>query len=218
MAVAGLYTGGFVALPDEEIVGRARQGDQGAAECLIGRYRALVESKARAYFVRGADHDDVVQEGMIGLYKAIRDFRNDECRRFRPFAELCVTRHIITAVKTATRLKHIPLNRCVSLDDGSDAIALERLVDTESLSGESGIWNGNGLSEKLIGSFSELERDVLSRFLDGMTYQEIAAQVGCSTKTVDNALQRVKKKLQRVLERRRPGRSASKGHHARGTA
>src|SRR4026209_2001105 len=124
----------FNTMQDEEVVHLAKGGNPGATEFLIMRYRSLVENKAKAYFVMGADHDDVIQEGMIGLYKAIRDFKEDRLSKFRPFAELCVTRQIITAVKTATRQKHVPLNGYVSLNralsgESTDASLLDVLPD-----------------------------------------------------------------------------------------
>lgn len=192
---------------DEEVVSWARQGSSVATEFLITRYRPLVEHKARAYFVIGADHDDVIQEGMIGLYKAIRDYREDKLTKFKPFAELCVTRQIITAVKTATRQKHVPLNGYVSLNrslgeepaDGSllDILPAQRsdcpIVDElcERLP--------RNLHEAIRTNFSTLERQVLRCYLDGLTYREMSAELRCHTKSIDNALQRVKRKIGELM-------------------
>jgi RNA polymerase sporulation-specific sigma factor len=193
-------------MQDEEVVGLARAGHLAAAECLISRYRPLVESKARAYFVAGADRDDVVQEGMIGLYKAIRDFRSDRLARFRPFAELCVTRQIITAVKTATRQKHVPLNGYVSLNRPNEDRACDELLDRLQLHDAS---MGNpsvlertlpaDLEEKAGEVLSELEIEVLRLYLEGMSYREMSKCLGCATKSIDNALQRVKRKVSSLL-------------------
>lgn len=192
---------------DEDFVLRAREGDLRAAEFLMLRYRPLVESKAKSYFLAGADHDDVVQEGMIGLFKAIRDFNTDRRARFRPFAELCVTRQIITAVKTATRQKHNPLNISVSLfgsvaaEDGStllDVIPDEGSVNPE----EAAITKKANLSlnRAISNLLSELEARVLQRYLEGKTYREISGELHCHQKSIDNALQRIKKKIHLLLQ------------------
>lgn len=185
----------------------ARRGDAKAAEFLVGRYRPLVESKARTYFVVGADHDDVVQEGMIGLVKAIRDFRTDRLTRFRQFAELCVTRQIITAVKTATRLKHVPLNHYISLNQSPRAKAgestmIESIADSSHSEQEKAALypepqsNLNELAEDCL---SNLEKAVLRCYLEGLSYKEMSNQIGCHTKSIDNALQRIKKKIGHLL-------------------
>src|SRR5512138_1446015 len=165
-------------MPDEEVVAYARAGNRRATEHLIGKYRHLVESKARCYFLAGADHEDVVQEGMIGLYKAIRDFRDDRLARFRAFAELCVTRQIITAVKTATRQKHLPLNAYVSLhypaidsdSDGSllDCIADEKATDPAAWLIEHG--ERRSLHDTVRHALSDLESRVLECYLEGKSY------------------------------------------------
>lgn len=195
-------------MPDEEVVQLARTGTPGAAEFLITRYRSLVENKAKAYFVLGADHDDVVQEGMIGLCKAIRDFREDRLNKFRPFAELCVTRQIITAVKTATRHKHAPLNASVSLnqgftEDASDGSLLDVLPDRRSDTPEYSLLKSKfsqNLDELASGSLSELERGVLMSYLAGKSYREMSVELHCRTKSIDNALQRVKRKIGVLLK------------------
>lgn len=201
---------GFEELGDEEVVAYARDGDDVALEYLIHKYKNFVRAKARSYFLIGADREDIVQEGMIGLYKAIRDFRADKLASFRAFAELCITRQIITAIKTATRQKHIPLNSYVSLnkpiyDEESDRTLMDiipgmKVSDPEELviSREEFIDIENKMSEFL----SELEWKVLMYYLEGKSYQEIAEALSRHVKSVDNALQRVKRKLERYLEKR----------------
>ncbi|WP_371731877.1 RNA polymerase sporulation sigma factor SigH [Thermaerobacter sp. PB12/4term] len=197
-------------MEDEEIVEIARQGNPEALEYLIGKYKNFVRSKARSYFLVGADREDIIQEGMIGLYKAIRDFRSDKLSSFRAFAELCITRQIITAIKTATRQKHIPLNSYVSLnkpiyDEDSDRTLLDiisgsRVTDPEELfiSRE----EFGDIEQKMGEILSELEWRVLIAYLDGKSYQEIADELNRHVKSIDNALQRVKRKLERYIESR----------------
>lgn len=187
-------------MTDEEVVALAKTGHIGATEYLIGRYRPIVEAKAKTYFVVGADRDDVIQEGLIGLYKSIRDFRSDRLTKFKPFAELCITRQIITAVKTATRQKHLPLNSYVSLYPGSKAEpGLVEAVPDRSSAGAFETPSLDDLpadlSEAVRNTLSELERAVLRCYLDGMSYREMSDQLKCHTKSIDNALQRVKKKI-----------------------
>src|SRR5690625_4753515 len=205
---------GFEELGDEEVVAYARDGDDIALEYLIHKYKNFVRAKAKSYFLIGADREDIVQEGMIGLYKAIRDYRGDKLASFRAFAELCITRQIITAIKTATRQKHIPLNSYISLDkpiydEESDRTLLdvicgsavtdpaELMIHREEFS---------GLEDKMSEILSELERQVLMLYLDGRSYQEIAQELDRHVKSIDNALQRVKRKLERYLE----GRASNK--------
>jgi RNA polymerase sporulation-specific sigma factor len=198
----------FQVMPDEEVVTLAREGAHGAAEFLISRYRWMVESKAKSYFVLGADHDDVVQEGMIGLCKAIRDFREDCEHKFRPFAELCVTRQIITAVKTATRHKHEPLNASVSLnakvgDEIGDGSLLDVLPDRYLESPEDAMFSARlprNLGELARKALSELELSVLRSYLAGKSYREMSEELKCRTKSIDNALQRVKRKMGTLLD------------------
>ncbi len=205
LQVKGLIDSKFGLMQDEEVVSLAKRGHAGAAEFLITRYRPLVESKAKSYFVVGADREDVIQEGMIGLYKAIRDFRNDRLGKFRPFAELCVTRQIITAVKTATRHKHAPLNAYVSLNRSSDGpqdpSLLEVLCDpAHSQAAEDPAGTVRNLEDELRGTLSELELCVLRCYLQGMSYREMSRELECHTKSVDNALQRVKRKIGSLVE------------------
>ena len=197
-------------LTDEVIVEAARDGDVDALEYLIRKYKNFVRAKARAYFLIGADREDIIQEGMIGLYKAIRDYRSDKLASFRVFAELCITRQIITAIKTATRQKHIPLNSYISLnkpiyDEESDRTLLDvisghKITDPEELviSKEELIH----IEEKIGEILSGLEWDVLTLYLQGRSYQEIAYDLGRHVKSIDNALQRVKRKLEKYLEER----------------
>ena len=192
-------------LEDLQLVMRARNGSTVALDSLIRRYAGFVRLKASSYFLAGGDGDDLVQEGMIGLYKAVRDFRPDKETSFRSFAELCVTRQIITAIKTATRFKHAPLNTYVSFshtpagqDSDGDCTLGDALpgpsvhdpsvcvISTEEL--ESLVFAlGSGLSS--------LEADALRLYLEGNSYEDMAAELGCDTKTIDNALQRVKRKI-----------------------
>ncbi len=195
---------------DEEIVVEAKSGSIRAQEYLISKYQNFVKAKAKSYFLIGADKEDIYQEGMIGLYKAIRDFKPDKLASFKAFAELCVTRQIITAIKTATRQKHIPLNTYVSLnkpiyDEESDRTLLDilsevKVTDPEELmiSREELTYIENEIGEVL----SELEMEVLSSYLDGKSYQEIACDLNRHAKSIDNALQRVKRKLEKSLNGR----------------
>ena len=197
----------FADMTDEDVVALSQSGDGQALAYLLDKYKNFVRSKARSYFLIGADHEDIVQEGMIGLYKAIRDFKSVKLTSFRAFAELCVKRQIITAIKTATRQKHFPLNSYVSLnkplyDEESDRTLLDviegRVTNPEDLyiSQEDLSSIQNQIGELL----SDLEQQVLSAFLDGKSYQEIAALLGRHVKSIDNALQRVKRKLYKFLE------------------
>ena len=193
-------------MTDEEIVTLAQQGDGDAIEFLLNKYKNFVRSKARSYFLIGADHEDIVQEGMIGLYKAIRDFRSDKLSSFRAFAELCVTRQIITAIKTATRQKHIPLNSYVSLnkpvyDEESDRTLMDVITENWVGSPEDAVISQedlNAIEERVGGALSGFEKKVLLLYLDGKSYQEISDTLDRHVKSVDNALQRVKKKLHKM--------------------
>lgn len=195
---------------DEQVVDMARAGDDVALEFLITKYKNFVRAKARSYFLIGADREDIIQEGMIGLYKAIRDFRPDKLASFRAFAELCITRQIITAIKTATRQKHMPLNSYVSLnkpiyDEESDRTLLDVLSGARVSDPEELIINRENFVdiENKMGEFlSDLEWKVLMFYLEGKSYQEIAEDLQRHVKSIDNALQRVKRKLERYLEKR----------------
>ena len=200
----------FESMLDEEIVENARDGGSLAIEYLITKYKNFVRAKARSYFLIGADREDIIQEGMIGLYKAIRDFRSDKLASFRAFAELCITRQIITAIKTATRQKHIPLNSYVSLnkpiyDEDSDRTLLDVISGSKITDPEELIINREefgDIEEKMGEILSDLEWKVLMAYLDGKSYQEIAFELSRHVKSIDNALQRVKRKLERYLDDR----------------
>lgn len=195
-------------MTDEQIVKLAQDADGTALEYLLNKYKNFVRSKARSYFLIGADHEDIVQEGMIGLYKAIRDFKEEKLSSFRAFAELCITRQIITAIKTATRQKHIPLNSYVSLnkpiyDEESDRTLLDVITEGWAANPEDMLINREdiGAIEGRIGEMlSGLEKQVLLEYLEGKSYQEISQEMGRHVKSIDNALQRVKRKLQKYLE------------------
>ena len=201
----------FSEYPDEQIVEMSHNGDSAAEEYLLDKYKNFVRSKARSYFLVGADHEDIVQEGMIGLYKAIRDYRPDKLSSFRAFAELCITRQIITAIKTATRQKHIPLNNYVSLnkplyDEESDRTLLDVIIEGRTSDPEEMIINMENIGyirAKISEVLSGLEQEVLNAYLDGRSYQEIAESLGRHVKSIDNALQRVKRKLEKYLEENR---------------
>lgn len=192
---------------DEEVVLEAKDGNARAQEYLITKYENFVKAKAKSYFLIGADKEDIYQEGMIGLYKAIRDFKPDKLTTFKAFAELCVRRQIITAIKTATRQKHIPLNTYVSLDkpiyeEESDRTLLDilsglKITDPEELviSQE----QMKHIEKEIEKSLSSLEMEVLTSYLDGKSYQEIACDLDRHAKSIDNALQRVKRKLEKCL-------------------
>jgi RNA polymerase sporulation-specific sigma factor len=197
---------------DEYLVALAKQGVQEATDQMVRRYYGFVRLKASSYFLIGGDSDDLIQEGLVGLYKAIRDYRSDRESSFRNFAELCITRQIITAVKTATRNKHTPLNSYVSFsqtpaaggEEGEPTMAdllpgstvhdpVNQVISTEEI---------QSLVSCITSVLSDLESRVLSLYLDGRSYEEVAEQLECDTKTVDNALQRVKRKIGLHLDSR----------------
>ncbi len=197
---------------DEELVARAKSGDADATRRILTRYHYFVRLKANSYFLAGGDGDDLIQEGYIGLYKAIRDYEHDRSTSFRSFAELCVTRQIITAIKTASRQKHLPLNTYVSFSYSpssadfdsrtlADVIPSGRASDPvqQVISSEEVV----SLTDCLVRLLSPLESRVLKYYLEGNSYEAIAAHIGHDTKTVDNALQRIKRKVTLHLESRR---------------
>lgn len=198
----------FDDMTDEEVVCEAINGDHDALEYIIHKYKNFVKSKARSYFLIGADREDIIQEGMIGLYKAIRDFNPNKLSSFRAFAELCITRQIITAIKTATRQKHIPLNSYVSLnkplyDEDSDRTLLDILSGVKISDPEELIISQEefeDIEDKMGEILSKLEWQVLMAYLGGKSYQEIAKELKRHVKSIDNALQRVKRKLEKYLE------------------
>jgi RNA polymerase sporulation-specific sigma factor len=192
-------------LEDLQLVLKARNGSAGALESLIRRYTPFVRLKASAYFLVGGGNDDLVQEGLIGLYKAVRDFRPDKETSFRSFAELCVTRQIITAIKTATRFKHSPLNTYVSFshtpagqDPDGDCTLGDALPGSHVHDPAVHVISSEEL-QSLVGclgtTLSPLESDALRLYLEGCSYETMAEQLACDTKTIDNALQRVKRKI-----------------------
>ncbi len=200
----------FEDMADEAVVELAGSGDMNAQEYLINKYKNFVRAKARTYFLLGGDKEDLIQEGMIGMYKAIRDYRPDKLSSFRAFAELCITRQIITAIKTATRQKHIPLNSYVSLnkpiyDEDSDRTLLDVITGTKITDPEELIISReefDNIEEKMGELLSSLELRVLMYYLEGKSYQEIAEDLGRHVKSIDNALQRVKRKLEKYLDDR----------------
>ncbi|MCM3170114.1 RNA polymerase sporulation sigma factor SigH [Peribacillus frigoritolerans] len=182
-------------------------GDSESLAFLINKYQNFVRAKTRPYFLVGADKEDLVQEGMIGLYKAIRDFREDKVASFKAFAELCITRQIITAIKTATRQKHVPLNSYVSLDkplydEESNYTLMDRISGEKITNPEALFINqekANDIELKIAELLSDLERSVLTLYMDGQSYVEISEELNTHVKSIDNALQRVKRKLERQL-------------------
>ncbi len=198
------------ALSDEALARLSQEGDDEAMEHLLSKYRALVRRKARTYFLIGADHEDIVQEGMIGLFKAVRDYKEDRQSGFRSFAELCITRQIITAIKMATRQKHAPLNTYVSLNRplGFEEYEMtlldvvggeEKTADPEEILIHREQFSDIGV--KLAGLLSTFERKVLVFYIQGKSYQEIGALLEREPKSIDNALQRIKHKIMKYVER-----------------
>ncbi|MEF9863688.1 MAG: RNA polymerase sporulation sigma factor SigH [Christensenellaceae bacterium] len=196
----------FALMTDEQIVEIA-QTDAVALEYVLHKYKNFVRKKARSYFLIGADKEDIVQEGMIGLYKAIRDYNIEKKASFRAFAELCITRQIITAIKTATRLKHQPLNSYISLnkpiyDEESERTMVDMLVATKMSNPEEIIIDNEdflNIEKEIAQMLSDLEKRVLAYYLQGKSYQEIAKAMGRHEKSIDNALQRAKGKIDKHL-------------------
>ena len=195
---------------DEELVLMAQKGDEAAQEHLLNKYKSLVRAKSRAYFLIGADTEDIIQEGMIGLYKAVRDYNEERNASFRSFAELCVNRQMITAIKAATRQKHQPLNSYVSLnkpvyEEESEQTYMDFLQSSSGslLNPETlliGQENKHFLEDQMVKNLSSFETRVLVLYLQGRSYFEIAHVLDKPEKSIDNALQRVKKKLEKFLE------------------
>ncbi|HIY04152.1 MAG TPA: RNA polymerase sporulation sigma factor SigH [Candidatus Anaerotignum merdipullorum] len=192
---------------DEQLVWQSQNGDHLAEAQLLDKYKPLVKAKSRAYFLIGADSEDIIQEGMIGLYKAIRDYDKEKNASFRSFAELCINRQMITAIKAATRQKHQPLNSYVSLnkpvfENDSEETYLDLLREGELLNPEAlliGQENKNFLENQMIKNLSSFESRVLTLYLQGRSYFEIANMLNKPEKSIDNALQRVKKKLEKFV-------------------
>lgn len=200
----------FRTLDDEKLLKAVHEGNTEALEYLIFKYRNFVRAKAKSYFLVGAEREDIIQEGMIGLFKAIRDYRADRLASFKAFAELCITRQMITAVKMATRQKHLPLNSYVSLDkpifdDESERTLLDVVGQSKTSNPESLVIHREeflGIEKKLSLTLSDLERNVLNQYLDGRSYQEISIDLKRQVKSIDNALQRVKRKIERCVRAR----------------
>ena len=198
-------------LSDDDLVARFQGGDDLSVQVLLDRYRRFARAKARGYFLVGADSDDIEQEGLIGLYKAARDFRPDRQASFRAFAELCITRQVITAVKTATRQKHQPLNQYVSIsgvrgsDDASER-SVEDLLEDHYIADPAETVVSNERMDSMRQSMAEmlsgLEVDVLRLYVEGKSYHEIGEHLGRHVKSIDNALQRIKRKLEGHLAER----------------
>ena len=196
----------FDKMSDEEILSLVPDKDSGAVDYIFDKYRNFVRAKARTYFLIGADREDIIQEGMIGLYKAVRDYKPGSGATFRSFAGLCITRQIISAIKTATRQKHIPLNSYISLSkssfgDDSDSTLLDLLAEQHKFDPEEIMINrerSDFLENRLIASLSKYETCVLRKYLAGKRYCVIAAELGKSEKSIDNALQRIKKKIEKI--------------------
>lgn len=197
------YNFDYEELSDEQLAELSAEGDKYATEFLLSKYKNLVRSRAKQYFIAGADREDIVQEGMIGLFKAIRDFDYTKQASFRGFAEICIRRQIITAVKTAARQKHIPLNSYVSLsrpvyEDESERTLVDMLAERESTDPEEMFIRREkteAMEAEISQKLSALEQTVLSLYLGGMNYLEIAVELGRTPKSIDNALQRIKRKL-----------------------
>ena len=194
-------------LSDEEKIVLAQNGSSEATEYILNKYKKYVKVKARSYYLMGADNDDIVQEGMIGLFKAIRDFRPNKLNSFRSFAELCITRQIITAIKKASRNKHVPLNTYVSLDkpifdQEGEYTLLDMIVEKSNQSPESIIFDQEKtqiMYQYMEKSLSQFEQEVFRAYVNGKNYQEIAIILNKPAKSIDNALQRLKRKLEKYI-------------------
>lgn len=203
---AGMVTSRSIShLPDVELVHRAQRGHDAALDVLIGRYRRFVRAKSRGYFLAGGDADDLEQEALLGLCKAVRDYRSERCGSFRPFVELCVTRQIMTAIKVANRRKHQPLNWSVAIanvrcgEAGPEVAPEDRLVDDGTLEPAEQVVERQSAAEiraTLSAVLSDLELQVLGLYVDGWSYGEIGEALGRESKAIDNALQRIRRKLE----------------------
>ena len=201
----------FSALKDEEVISFVKDGNKEAQEFIMHKYKTLVKSRARAYFLIGADREDIIQEGMIGLYKAVRDYQEGKNSSFKSFAELCINRQMITAIKTAGRQKHMPLNSSVSLnkpifDEHDEQTYMDLLESTEITSPEIlfiGQEDKHFIEKHIATALSGFENMVLSLYLQGKTYAEIASISQKTEKSIDNALQRVKKKIEKFVRKRK---------------
>jgi len=199
----------FSSMPDEEIVVLAQKGDKAASDFITEKYYPLVRNKARGYFLVGADNDDIQQEGLIGLYEAVRDYNSEKQASFRTFAEMCIKRQIMTAIKTATRQKHIPLNTYVSLSkpsgsDEGDKPLIEMIPFSLNDNPEDmfiSLENITEMNSEIGSSLSEFELKVLNQYLSGVSYLGIALSLGKEEKAIDNAIQRIRRKLSRSRAR-----------------
>ncbi|MDY0407303.1 RNA polymerase sporulation sigma factor SigH [Virgibacillus sp. 179-BFC.A HS] len=195
-------------LDDDSLIKLIHKENDEALDILIHRYKNFVRTRARTYFLIGADKEDIIQEGMIGLYKAIRDYEKPKVSSFRAFAELCITRQIITAIKTATRQKHLPLNSYISLDkpmydEESDRTLLDTIGGSKEIDPQEMLINREkylDFESKLFAELSSLEKESLRLYMDGRTYQEISVLLKRHVKSIDNALQRVKRKIEQLID------------------
>ncbi len=195
-------------LKDVELVMLAKKGNAKAISILINKYKNFVRSRSKSYFIVGADKEDIIQEGLIGLFKAIRDYNPDKKTSFRAFAELCIMRQIITAIKTATRQKHLPLNSYVSLnkpifEDNGERVMADVIASTRTCNPEEiyiALELTKSIKEKMKKYLSGLESSVLAEYLKGLSYYEVAKNIGKHIKSVDNALQRIKRKIQETIK------------------
>ncbi|WP_412733830.1 RNA polymerase sporulation sigma factor SigH [Heyndrickxia acidicola] len=211
MEIGRIQAANPAGLEDEVLVKRFRKGDGEALNFLLHRYQRLVRAMSSRYFLRGADREDIFQEGMLGLYKAIRDFKEEKGASFKSFASLCINRQLITAVKISTRQKHAPLNTSISLnkplnEEDKDCTLLDIIPGDNGLGPEEmiiGQERANDLAGKIISMLSGLERKVLALYLDGLTYEEMSEHLKQPLKAIDNALQRVKRKLSRFMEEKK---------------
>lgn len=195
-------------ISDEELVEMSATGDKKAEEFLLNKYKNLVKSRVKSYYIAGGDREDLVQEGMIGLFKAIRDYNSEKQVGFHIFADMCIKRQIITAIKTSLRQKHFPLNNYVSLnkpayDDESERTLVETLIERDSIDPEELYLKREkikALGDEIEKKLSDMEKTVLSLYLEGLSYKEIAEVIGKTPKSIDNALQRIKRKLDKHID------------------
>lgn len=203
---------GYQEMPDDDIVLLAQKGDNEALLFILKKYKSFVKGRARSYFLIGADREDIIQEGMIGLYKAIRDFKADKQVSFRAFAEICITRQIITAVKAATRQKHVPLNSYISLnkpvyEENANQTFFDIFTTDPQANPEDMVIDQeayNNIELKINKILSPFEMEVLTMYLEGKNYNQMSIDLNKDHKSIDNALQRIKKKLERALKNQAP--------------
>ena len=203
---------GYQEMPDDDIVLLAQKGDNEALLFILKKYKSFVKGRARSYFLIGADREDIIQEGMIGLYKAIRDFKADKQVTFRAFAEICITRQIITAVKAATRQKNVPLNSYISLnkpvyEENTNQTFFDIFTTDPQANPEDMVIDQeayNNIELKINKILSPFEMKVLNMYLEGKNYHQMSVDLNRDHKSIDNALQRIKKKLERALKNQAP--------------